>query len=139
MSQLVRTSTVPVLRDEEAVAVAAELAADFAVDAARRDAGRVLPAAELDRLSASGLLAITVPATLGGAEVSVPTVAEVFRLISAADPNIGQIPHSHFVYVNQLRQQGSPEQQSRLFAEVLRGRRFGNAQAEAGSRHARTS
>jgi SfnB family sulfur acquisition oxidoreductase len=137
MSQLVRTSTVPVLRDEEAVAVAAELAADFAVDAARRDAGRVLPAAELDRLSASGLLAITVPATLGGAEVSVPTVAEVFRLISAADPNIGQIPHSHFVYVNQLRQQGSPEQQSRLFAEVLRGRRFGNAQAEAGSRHAR--
>jgi SfnB family sulfur acquisition oxidoreductase len=67
----------------------------------------------------------------------VTTVTEVFRLLSAGDPNIGQIPHSHFVYVNQLRLQGTDAQQERLFAEVLAGRRFGNAQSEAGTRHVR--
>ncbi|WP_045875894.1 SfnB family sulfur acquisition oxidoreductase [Pseudofrankia sp. DC12] len=137
MSQLVQTPPVPVLSDRAALAVADELARDFAAGAVRRDAERILPVAELDRLSASGLLAITVPAAHGGAEVSVPTVAEVFRLLSAADPNIGQIPQSHFVYVNQLRHQGRTDQQARLFAEVLAGRRFGNAQSEAGTRHAR--
>ncbi|NEE39940.1 SfnB family sulfur acquisition oxidoreductase, partial [Streptomyces sp. SID7982] len=38
-------------------------------------------------------------------------------------------------YVNVLRQQGSPEQRAFFFAEVLGGRRFGNAQSEAGTKH----
>ncbi|BCB82914.1 SfnB family sulfur acquisition oxidoreductase [Phytohabitans suffuscus] len=128
---------VPVLAPAEAVAVAAELAAGFARDAAERDARRVLPAAELDRLSGSGLLAVTVPARYGGADLPVATVAEVIRLLSAGDPNIGQIPHSHFVYVNQLRLRGTDAQRRRLFGEVLAGRRFGNAQSEANTRHVR--
>ncbi|MFG1703101.1 SfnB family sulfur acquisition oxidoreductase [Nonomuraea sp. M3C6] len=121
--------------DAEALAVARDLAGQFAVDAAVRDAERRLPGPELDRLSASGLLAITVPRTHGGADVSARTIAEVFRLLSAADPNIAQIPQSHFVYVNVLRQQGSPEQRKFFFDEVLEGRRFGNAQSEAGTKH----
>ncbi|GAA4715276.1 SfnB family sulfur acquisition oxidoreductase [Phytohabitans rumicis] len=121
----------------EAVAVAAELAAIFARDAAERDANRLIPLVELDRLSESGLLAITVPAPYGGADLPTETVAEVFRLLSAGDPNIGQIPHSHFVYVNQLRLRGTDAQQKLLFAEVLAGRRFGNAQSEANTRHVR--
>ncbi|MEV4461342.1 hypothetical protein AB0J39_36475, partial [Microbispora sp. NPDC049633] len=47
--------------DEEALAVAAELAGRFAGGAAERDARRVLPVAELAELSLSGLLGITVP------------------------------------------------------------------------------
>jgi SfnB family sulfur acquisition oxidoreductase len=94
-----------------------------------------LPRAELDELSASGLLGITVPREHGGADVRSATVAEVFRLLAAADPNIAQIPQSHFVYVNVLRQQGSLEQQRFFFAELLAGKRFGNAQSEAGTRH----
>ncbi len=130
-------TAVPVLRAHEALAAAGELAARFAAGAADRDARRTLPHAELDELSASGLLAITVPASHGGAGLPVEVVTEVIRLLSTGDPNIGQIPHSHFAYVNQLRLQGTDAQQRRLFGEVLAGHRFGNAQSEAGTKHVR--
>ncbi|MFF3438603.1 SfnB family sulfur acquisition oxidoreductase [Streptosporangium sp. NPDC002721] len=121
--------------DAEAVATARALATEFAPGAAERDAARVLPVAELDRLSASGLLAITVPREHGGAQVSARTLAEVVRLLAAADPNIAQIPQSHFVYVNVLRRQGTLEQRKFFFGEVLAGARLGNAQSEAGTKH----
>ncbi|MBI0295069.1 SfnB family sulfur acquisition oxidoreductase [Streptomyces sp. PRKS01-29] len=121
--------------DTEALKVAAALAEEFRTGAAERDARRRLPRAELDRLSASGLLAITVPDGHGGADVSAVTLAEVFRLLAAADASLAQIPQSHFVYINVLRRQGTPEQQAFFFGEVLAGRRFGNAQSEAGTKH----
>ncbi|MGF1240679.1 SfnB family sulfur acquisition oxidoreductase [Streptomyces sp. 2-6] len=121
--------------DAEALAVAAALAAEFRPGADARDRERRLPRAELDRLSRSGLLAVTVPAEHGGAEVSAATVAEIFRLLGSADPSLAQIPQSHFVYVNVIRRQGTPEQRKFLFAEVLAGRRLGNAQSEAGTKH----
>ncbi|GAA4253783.1 SfnB family sulfur acquisition oxidoreductase [Dactylosporangium darangshiense] len=122
---------------EEALALAAEFAEAFACDAADRDARRVLPLAELDKLSGTGLLAITVPVEYGGPGLPAAVVTEVTRRLSTGDPNIGQIPQSHFVYVNQLRRQGTDAQQRRLFGEVLAGRRLGNAQSEAGTRHIR--
>ncbi|MGI5400810.1 SfnB family sulfur acquisition oxidoreductase [Streptomyces sp. CA-135486] len=121
--------------DAETLTVAAALAAEFRTGAAERDAERRLPRAELDRLSASGLLAVTVPAEHGGADVSQQTLAEMFRLLAAADPSLAQIPQSHFVYVNVLRRQGTSRQQKFFFGEVLAGRRFGNAQSEAGTKH----
>jgi SfnB family sulfur acquisition oxidoreductase len=121
--------------DAQAVAVARELATEFAAGAAERDACRRPPTAELARLSASGLLGVTVPAAFGGADVSAQTFAEVVRLLATGDPNIAQIPQSHFVYVNVLRQQGTEQQQRFFFSEILAGRRFGNAQSEAGTRH----
>ncbi|MEV0123861.1 SfnB family sulfur acquisition oxidoreductase [Streptomyces sp. NPDC050703] len=121
--------------DGEALAVAAGLAADFRKDAAERDAVRRLPHAELERLSASGLLGVNVPAEFGGADVRAETLAEVFRLLAAADASLAQIPQSHFVYVNVLRRQGTHEQRKFFFGEVLRGKRFGNAQSEAGTKH----
>ncbi|MFF5308405.1 SfnB family sulfur acquisition oxidoreductase [Streptomyces massasporeus] len=121
--------------DGEALAVAAELAAGFRKDAAERDAVRRLPHAELERLSASGLLGVTVPAAFGGADVRAETLAEIFRLLAAADASLAQIPQSHFVYVGVLRRQGTHEQQKFFFGEVLRGKRFGNAQSEAGTKH----
>src|SRR3954467_4138600 len=106
------SETVPVLDGESAVVVAAELSADLATGAAERDAERVLPAEQVEALSASGLLAITVPAADGGADLPAGTVAEVFRLLAIGDPNVAQIPHSHFVYVNALRHRGTPTQQA---------------------------
>ena len=50
-----------IVSDEEALAVARELAAEFAQEAAQRDRERRLPAKELDRFSGSGLWGITVP------------------------------------------------------------------------------
>ncbi|MEV5103805.1 SfnB family sulfur acquisition oxidoreductase [Streptomyces massasporeus] len=121
--------------DAEALAVAAELAAEFRKDAGERDARRRLPHAELERLSASGLPAVSVPAEFGGADVGAGTLAEIFRLLASADASLAQIPQSHFVYVNVLRRQGTHAQQEFFFGEVLRGRRFGNAQSEAGTKH----
>ncbi|MFE7650083.1 SfnB family sulfur acquisition oxidoreductase [Streptomyces phaeoluteigriseus] len=121
--------------DAEALAVATVLADEFRPGAAERDAERRLPRAELDRLSASGLLAVTVPAEHGGAEVSAVTLAEILRLLGTADGSLAQIPQSHFAYVNVIRRQGTEEQRKFFFAELLAGRRFGNAQSEAGTRH----
>ncbi|MFE5140567.1 SfnB family sulfur acquisition oxidoreductase [Streptomyces fagopyri] len=121
--------------DAEALAVAAALAAEFRTGASIRDAERRLPRAELARLSASGLLAVTVPAQYGGADVRQETLAEIFRLLASADASLAQIPQNHFVYVNVIRRQGTPEQKAFFFDEVLKGRRFGNAQSEAGTRH----
>ncbi|CAB4921912.1 unannotated protein [freshwater metagenome] len=129
--------TVPVLTADEALAVAAEVAADLAATSAERDRDRVLPGAELERLSSSGLLAVTVPAAFGGAELSVETLVEVFRILAAGDPSVAQVPHSHFVYVNAMRYQGTPAQQRFFFSQVLAGKRFGNAQSETGTRHVR--
>ena len=117
---------------EHGRAVAAELAVGFAVGAAQRDATRGLPFAEVEKLAASGLLAVTVPAAIGGADLPPSEVAEYVRLLAAADPNIAQIPHSHFVYVNLLKLAGTEEQQGRYLTAVLNGARIANAQSERG-------
>ncbi|RLV51147.1 SfnB family sulfur acquisition oxidoreductase [Nocardioides mangrovicus] len=132
-----RPTPVPVLDADSAVRTAGELGAWLAEDAATRDAERRLPEKELEALSASGLLAITVPAGFGGADVGAGTVAEVFRLLAAGDPSVAQIPHSHFVYVNALRHHGTDAQRRFFFDEVLAGARFGNAQSETGTKHVR--
>lgn len=136
-ASLLTAGVVPVLGADEAVAVARGLAAELAEGAAERDLERVLPEVQLDALSASGLLALTVPASYGGADASAATLTEVVRILAAGDPSVAQIPHSHFVYVNALRHQGTPAQQAFLFGEVLAGKRFGNAQSELGTTHAR--
>ncbi|MEJ5059986.1 acyl-CoA dehydrogenase family protein [Pseudomonas sp. MYb330] len=74
--------------DAEAIAVAQKLAARFAVDASVRDRERRLPVGELDEFSASGLWGITVPKAYGGASFSYVTVAEVIKIISAADSEV---------------------------------------------------
>ena len=130
-------TTVPVLTADEAIALARELAAELAAGSAERDAHRLLPANEIDRLSASGLLAITVPAAYGGSDLPVTAVTEVFRLLATGDPSVAQVPHSHFVYVTALRHCGDAAQQEFFFGEVLAGKRFGNAQSEVGSKHVR--
>lgn len=129
--------TSPRLSGAQAVAVAHTLAAGFAETSARRDAERLLPGPELDQLAESGLLAITVPREYGGSELPAAMVAEVFRILASGDPSIAQIPHSHFVYVNAMREPGTPAQQEFFFREVLDGKRFGNAQSEIGTKHVR--
>ena len=122
--------------DAEAINVAGELAADFVAEAAIRDREQRLPVAELDRFSASGLWGITVPKAYGGAGVSFATVGEVIKIISAADPSLGQIPQNHLGVLDLLRLTGSDEQKRFWFDKVLQGYRFGNAFSEAKSKHA---
>jgi SfnB family sulfur acquisition oxidoreductase len=124
--------------DAEALACAQTLAAAFAVDAAERDRQRILPRAELDLWSESGLGAITVPRQYGGADVSFATLAEVFVILCTADPALGQIPQNHFGLLGVLREIGTPDQKARLYAEVLAGQRLGNAGPERRSTDAAT-
>ncbi|MFD0684556.1 SfnB family sulfur acquisition oxidoreductase [Actinomadura fibrosa] len=119
---------------DEAVEAARKLAAAFAPQAGDRDRERRPPAAEVAELSASGLLGSTVPKRFGGPEVSVAVLAEVFRILATADASLAQIPHSHFVFLDALRRQGTEEQQRRYFTEALHGARFANAQSERGGR-----
>lgn len=119
---------------EEATEVARKLAAAFAEQAAARDRDRRPPAEEVELLSGSGLLGITVPARYGGAQVSVATLTEVFRLLATADASLAQIPQSHFVLLEALRLRGTERQRARYFAEALAGARFANAQTERGGR-----
>ena len=124
---------VPTLDDAAAIGVARELALIFAEGAADRDRDRVVPYRQVEDLSRTGLLAITIPKAHGGSDVSPHTLAEVIRILAAADPNVAQIPHSHFVYLNLLKVAGTPEQQRFFFGEVLSGGVLGRAESEPGS------
>jgi SfnB family sulfur acquisition oxidoreductase len=131
-----------IIRDDaQALDTARALAETFKEQSALRDRERRLPHIELEQFSRSGLWGISVPKTFGGAGVSSVTLAEVIRIISAADGSLGQIPQNHFYALEVLRVNGSPEQQKRLYAEVLAGQRFGNALAELGTKtaHDRTT
>lgn len=120
--------------EEEALSVARALATEFAGGASRRDFERALPHEELDRLSGSGLLAITVPAEYGGIDVSNAVLAEVTAILSEADSSIGQIPQNHFYILEALRHDGSEAQKRFYFGRALAGDRFGNALSEVGTK-----
>ena len=125
-----------VLKSEaEAIEAAHVLAAEFAKGAAERDRERQLPVAEIDAFSGSGLWAITVPKEYGGIGASYRTVTEVIKIISAADPNLGQLPQNHLAALDVIRFSASEEQKKLWFGRVLQGYRLGNAFSEANSKH----
>jgi SfnB family sulfur acquisition oxidoreductase len=120
--------------DAEALAAAGAFAAEVADGAIDRDIERAIPIAELERLAQTGLLGITVPKEYGGAGVSTETLTEVFRLISAVDPAIGQIPQNHFCFVESITWDGTEEQKQLFYPQFLAGARLGNALSERGGR-----
>jgi SfnB family sulfur acquisition oxidoreductase len=122
--------------DAEALEIARALAEKFKHNAVQRDAERILPFEEIEAYSQSGLWAITVPKQYGGAEVSSYTVAQVIALMSGVDGSIGQIPQNHFYGLEILRNTGTEQQKQKLYAEVLKGARFGNALAEFKTKNA---
>jgi len=126
-----------ILSDELALCAARAVAELALRDAATRDRERIYPLEALELFSRSGLGSISVPREFGGGGLSYRTVAEVFRIISAADPSLGQIPQNHFGLIQFLRDEGTFAQQQRLFAAVVQGQRLGNGGPEKNSRHTR--
>lgn len=120
--------------DAEALQAARDVAAVAREHAARRDQQRKLPWAEIELFTRSGLGSISVPKAHGGPDVSFETVAEVFRLISAADPALGQVPQNQFGMLQLLRLTATEAQQATLFRSVLDGWRIGNAGPERGTK-----
>lgn len=117
---------------EAALAAATHLSRSFAEGAGARDAHRILPHEQVQTLKESGVLALSVPAEHGGLDVPATVLAEVFRLLAHGDPSIGQIPHSHFTFLEALRLQGTPAQREYFYGQVLDGALFANAQSERG-------
>ena len=130
----IRQLTARLASEEEAIATALHLARRFAEGASRRDQQRLLPYEELEALSQSGLLAITVPPEYGGLDVSNAVLAEVTAILSEADGSIGQIPQNHFYILEALRTDGTEEQKRFFFGRALAGDRFGNALSERGTK-----
>lgn len=134
------TPAAHVIRDgAEALAVARQVAAILLEQDAERDRTREVPAQVVDLYSNSGLWGISVPREFGGAQVSYAVLAEVIAIISAADPSLGQIPQNHYCLLEDIRLQGTPEQQAHFFALALQGHRFANALSETAARTSRTS
>ncbi|MEQ9727012.1 SfnB family sulfur acquisition oxidoreductase [Pseudomonas sp. WHRI 8822A] len=121
--------------DADALEAAHALARAAEASVIQRDRERRLPWELVERFTASGLGSIAVPRAFGGPQLSYLTIAEVFRIISAVDPALGQIPQSHFGLIGLLHAAASPAQQQRLFASVLAGWRIGNGGPERGSKH----
>jgi SfnB family sulfur acquisition oxidoreductase len=120
--------------DAEAIEIAKALSREFAAEAIERDRERLLPIAEIDRASQSGLWAITVPKAYGGAGVSATTLAEVTAIVSETDASLGQIPQNHYYMVEALRLAGSEAQKRHYFERILDGDRLGNAFTEIGTK-----
>lgn len=120
--------------DTQAIAAAHDLATAARLNAAGRDRQRALPWAEIEQFTRSGLGSISIPRAYGGPQVSFVTVAEVFRIISAADPALGQIPQNQFGILHLLQSSATEQQKKTLFRSVLDGWRIGNAGPERGTK-----
>jgi len=121
--------------DAEALKAAHELAQAARLQAARRDQQRKLPWAQIEQFTRSGLGSISIPREYGGPQVSFVTLAEVFAIISAADPALGQIPQNHFGILHLLQGAATERQKKQLFQSVLDGWRIGNGGPERGTRN----
>lgn len=121
--------------DAEAIRVAHELAEEFSKNAALRDREGLLPLQEIDLYSQSGLWGINVPKAFGGPGVSYATLAEVIRIIAAADSSIAQITQNHLAINGHIDLDGTEEQKKEFFGWVLSGLRFGNAFSELNSKN----
>ena len=123
--------------DAEAIAAAQHIAEQAKSGAVERDQQRIYPLALLNQFTQMGLGSISVPKQFGGAGLSFQTVAEVFRLISARDPSLGQIPQNHFGLIQFILGEGTPSQQQQLLSAVVQGQRLGNGGPEKNSKHTR--
>ena len=123
--------------EHQALEAARAVAALAATDAVKRDSERIYPQQALALFSRLGLGSISVPQEYGGSGLPYRTVAEVFSLISAADPSLGQIPQNHFALIQYLIDEGTEDQKRSLFSKVVAGYRIGNGGPEKGAKHTR--
>ncbi|MCV7276641.1 SfnB family sulfur acquisition oxidoreductase [Mycolicibacter arupensis] len=132
------TGAVAVTRRTHAQVVAtAEAFADAVrFSAADRDRAGAVPRAEAAQFDDLGLPAITVPAEDGGDGLGARTLAEVIRIIAAADPALAQIPQGHYLAVDILRLLGTSQQRTRILPAVVNGARIAPVLAERGGHHA---
>ncbi|WP_427004022.1 SfnB family sulfur acquisition oxidoreductase [Pantoea eucrina] len=126
-----------ITRREQAIQAAQSLAEQAKPGAVERDQQRIYPVDLLNQFTRLGLGSISVPRRFGGGGLDYQTLAEVFRIISASDPSLGQIPQNHFGLIQFILSEGEPEQQQTLLQAVVNGNQLGNGGPEKNTRHTR--
>ena len=95
-----------------------QLAAEFAARAAVHDRNGSFPFENFDRLSEAGLLALTVPAALGGVGAGALDAARVINILGKADPSTALVLSMH--YIQHLVMAGSTTWPGRLARKLAR-------------------
>ncbi|WP_288401617.1 SfnB family sulfur acquisition oxidoreductase [uncultured Acinetobacter sp.] len=130
----IRTQVQLISNDQQAINAAYQLA-DFALeDRNNRDQNRILPTEQINQFSQKGLGGIRIPKQYGGAFVSNKTLAHVFRILTKADANVGQIPQNQFGLLNFINITGSDAQKQFIYTEILAGKRIANGGPEKNSK-----
>ncbi|MDQ8995779.1 SfnB family sulfur acquisition oxidoreductase [Acinetobacter soli] len=138
LSSLSKRSVHILKNDQQALNAAYQVADEALVNRNIRDQQRILPYEAIEHLSQKGLGGIRIPKRYGGAFVSNKTLAQVFRILSKADSNVGQIPQNQISLLNLIDLMGNEEQKKRVFGEILVGKRLANGGPERQSKDSKT-
>lgn len=138
LSSLSKRSVHILKNDQQALNAAYQVADEALVNRNIRDQQRILPYEAIEHLSQKGLGGIRIPKPYGGAFVSNKTLAQVFRILSKADSNVGQIPQNQISLLNLIDLMGNEEQKKHVFGEILAGKRLANGGPERQSKDSKT-
>src|SRR5262245_19798904 len=112
----------------DVAAEAAALAAEFRVDAAERDLAAGTAWAQRERIRASGLLRLMIPAAFGGMGGDWPTTLRAVREIATADGSLAHLYGYHHLGMVTPHLIGTPDQSAHWYARTARDNLFwGNA------------
>ncbi|MDR5699740.1 acyl-CoA dehydrogenase family protein [Agromyces aerolatus] len=107
-----------------------ELLERIRAGAAERDRSRELPRDLVAEVIATGLPAARVPASAGGAGVSVTELTDELITLAAADSNIAHVFRGHLAVIEQQFFEPDPARRVVWYRRVLAGELVGNAQSE---------
>lgn len=123
-----------ILNDQQAINAAYQVAYFALEERNKRDQNRILPTEQINQFSQKGLGGIRIPKQYGGAFVFNKTLAHVFRILSKADANVGQIPQNQFGLLNFINITSSDAQKQFIYTEILAGKRIANGGPEKNSK-----
>ncbi|SNQ28450.1 sulfur acquisition oxidoreductase, SfnB family [Acinetobacter apis] len=124
--------------DNDAINVAYHVA-DLALEERnQRDQQRILPTEVIQQLAKKGLTTVRIPHEYGGAHVSHLTLTRIFRILSKADANVGQIPQNQFAILQIIELIGSKEQKQFVYQEILNGKFLANGGPEKNAPNVKT-
>lgn len=138
-NQSVIQAQVQLISNDQQAINAAYQVADFALEERNiRDQNHILPTEQMIQFSQKGLGGIRIPRQYGGAFVSNKTLVQVFRILSKADANVGQIPQNQFGLLNLINITGSEAQKQFIYNEILAGKRIANGGPEKNAKDTKT-
>ncbi|WMY79352.1 acyl-CoA dehydrogenase [Citricoccus sp. I39-566] len=104
--------------------------AAVAAGAAQRELDHELAFAAIEYLRGSGFTRVRLGRDYGGIGASLPQLADLLVDLAAADPNLPQALHGHFMFTEQHENESQGAVSEWWLAEVAAGRIFGNALVE---------